>query len=199
MLNFYLLADRQLTETSPAAAASLILTANPTAAEQKVLCQTFDLEPLTFAFCNAPEEVSRFHALNSTVLVDDTLLVLYDFIDRHETIERQLAPVIIIFDRSHLLLCTENAQTYRQELEKVVTTTTAVYDLVFHCIKHCQDNLLAALLSYKPEIDRLDAAARQTIENDELQALTNLTRKLVFFEHTMNDQSETLTSFLATP
>ena len=68
MLNFYQLADRQLTETSPAAAASLILTANPTAAEQKVLCQTFDLEPLTLAFCNAPEEVSRSHGFTRSTV-----------------------------------------------------------------------------------------------------------------------------------
>lgn len=56
-----------------------------------------------------------------------------------------------------------------------------------------------ALLKYKPEIDKLDRGARKTIENDELRRLTNLIRKLVFFEHTMNDQNDTLAAFLESP
>jgi magnesium transporter len=197
MLKSYRLINNRLIPTSPLKTANIIIAANPTTVEQKLICTAWDLEPLTFAFCNSPEEVSRFQTINSSVLPDATLLVLYDFIKRQQTIERQLAPAIIIFNKSHLLICTENVTSCLEELNQLSATSASLFDFVFHCINHWQDHLISALLSYKTVIDRLDTAARQTIENHELRTLTTLTRKLVLFEHTMNDQSETLMEFLA--
>lgn len=196
MLKSYWLTNNQLVPASPLNAANIILTASPTAAEQKLICTTLDLEPLTFAFCNSPEEVSRFQAIKSTVLPDATLLVLYDFIKHYQTIERQLAPAIIIFNKSRLLICTEDVASCFKELNRLSAITTSLVDFVCHCISHWQNHLLTALLSYKTLIDRLDTTARKTIENHELRMLTTLTRKLVLFEHTMNDQNETLAAFL---
>ena len=48
------------------------------------------------------------------------------------------------------------------------------------------------LVSYKKQIDDLDSAARRGFSNTRLRELTTLTRKLVFLEHTMVDQTSTI-------
>ena len=55
---------------------------------------------------------------------------------------------------------------------------------------------MRTLIGYKKQIDELDNAARQGFNNKRLRELTTLTRKLVFFEHTMNDQASTIASFV---
>jgi magnesium transporter len=199
MLEFYRIAAHHLTALEPSADADVVLTANPTKEEQEQLCRLFDLDPLTFAFCNSAEEVSRFHFISSTIIEDAAVLVLYDFIGHYDTIEQQLAPAIIIFNQSCLIICTEAITACRQLLIKAINEDGAILDIVFSCINLWQDRLLRALLGYKKQIDQLDAAASQTVKNTELREMTDLTRKLVFFEHTMNDQSDTLAAFFSTP
>lgn len=48
------------------------------------------------------------------------------------------------------------------------------------------------LVSYKKQIDDLDSAARRGFSNTRLRELTTLTRKLVFLEHIMVDQTSTI-------
>ena len=158
-----------------------------------------DLDSLTFAFCNSAEEVSRFHSIPSTVIEGAAVLVLYDFINHYDTIEQQLTPAIIIFNQSCLIICTNAITVCRQLLIKAINKDSTLLDIVFSCINLWQDRLLKALLSYKKQIDELDTNASQTVKNTELREMTDLTRKLVFFEHTMNDQSETLTAFFDAP
>ena len=199
MLEFYRISVHHLTVLKPSVDADVILTANPTIAEQEQLCRLFDLDPLTFAFCNSAEEVSRFHSIPSTVIEGAAVLVLYDFINHYDTIEQQLTPAIIIFNQSCLIICTNAITVCRQLLIKAINKDSTLLDIVFSCINLWQDRLLKALLSYKKQIDELDTNASQTVKNTELREMTDLTRKLVFFEHTMNDQSETLTAFFDAP
>lgn len=199
MLEFYRISVHHLTVLKPSVDADVILTANPTIAEQEQLCRLFDLDPLTFAFCNSAEEVSRFHSIPSTVIEGAAVLVLYDFINHYDTIEQQLTPAIIIFNQSCLIICTNAITVCRQLLIKAINKDSTLLDIVFSCINLWQDRLLKALLSYKKQIDELDTNASQTVKNTELREMTDLTRKLVFFEHIMNDQSETLTAFFDAP
>ncbi|WP_251574017.1 CorA family divalent cation transporter [Limosilactobacillus agrestimuris] len=101
----------------------------------------------------------------------------------------------MIFNRDHLIICTNNAGP-NQEL---IGRENNIIKFVATYVLQCQNKLMATLTSYKPIIDRLDAAAQNSFGNNELRQLTNLTRKLVFFEHTMNDQTETIEAFLNDP
>ncbi|WP_367329439.1 magnesium transporter CorA family protein [Limosilactobacillus sp.] len=200
MLKSYRIADRRLRPNdSSLKTATIVIMSNPSKEEQATICRQFDLEPLTFQFCNAPEEVARFHQTPSTVLDHPNLLVLYDFIaDRHR-IKDQLAPAILIWDQDHLIICTAAAGDSQNLLEEAATDSPTIIELVMTLVNNWQDRLMTALMKYKPEIDKLDRGARKTIENDELRHLTNLIRRLVFFEHTMNDQNDTLAAFLKSP
>ena len=200
MLKSYHIVDHRLqANNGPLTDADIVILSDPHKDEQATICRQFDLEPLTFQFCNAPEEVARFHQTPSTILNQPKLLVLYDFIPDRQRIEDQLALVILIWDEGHLILCTAAATDCQDLLQEAVAQSIAPVDLVLALVNHWQDRLMDALLKYKPEIDQLDRGARKTIENDELRHLTNLIRKLVFFEHTMNDQNDTLAAFLESP
>lgn len=175
---------------------NLILLTRASKKELHQVCRSFDLDPLTFDYCSSPEEVSRYHPLISNALPGGHILVVYDFITEPEKIENQLTPAIMIFNQDTLIVCTDNSETCQRQLAE---KKSQIIDFITGYILKCQQNLMNALLKYKPEIDRLDAAAQESFNNDELRTLTNLTRKLVFFEHTMNDQSETITAFIKNP
>ncbi|MCI1974437.1 MAG: magnesium transporter CorA family protein [Limosilactobacillus sp.] len=175
---------------------SLIFLSKASQEELNQVAQTFDIDPLTFDYCSSPEEVSRYHLIASNILHDAHILVIYDFNAEKEKIEGQLTPVILIFNQDHLIVCTDKADTCQAQLEE---GNSQITDFIVSYILKCQQNLMNALLKYKPEIDRLDAAAQKSFGNDELRHLTNLTRKLVFFEHTMNDQAETVKALLQEP
>lgn len=195
MINHYQIKDRRLVKGTISNGLQVITLDRPTENEVKRLCQQFDLDPITFRYCNSPEEVSRFNGLNSRVLNQPHVLVYYDFIADHPKIEEQLAPVIIVFDDRHLIICSEQVDNW---LTKLVIPDERVVGIILQLLQVGEQHLMVALRKYKPVIDRLDAAARRTIENQELRQLTDLTRCLVYFEHTMNDQKTTLEAFLAT-
>lgn len=175
---------------------NLILHTQASKNELHQVCQTFDLEHLTFDYCSSPEEVSHYHPIISDTLPEGHILVIYDFIPKQEKIENQLTPAIIIFNQDVLIICTDNSETCQRQLAE---KDSQIIDFIAGYTLKCQQNLMNALLEYKPKIDQLDAAAHESFNNDELRALTNLTRKLVFFEHTMNDQSETVAAFIKDP
>lgn len=176
-------------------AAPLILISNPTVKEQELVCRELGLEAVTFDYANSPEEVSRFHRIYSSRMHDAYLLVVYDFNAEEETIEAQLAPAIVIFNQQQLLVCTADVEAALKVITKHLEDAEKPVQMVNHLVNYWQDQLMAGLRAYKPEIDRLDRAANATIENKELRALTDLTRQLVFFEHTMDDQSSALMAF----
>lgn len=175
---------------------SLIFLLKANQEELQQVSQAFSLDPVTFDYCSSPEEVSRFHLIASDILHDAHILVIYDFNAKREKIEDQLTPVILIFNQDHLIVCTDKADTCQAQLGE---NNSRITDFIVGYILKCQRNLMDALLKYKPEIDRLDAAAQESFDTDELRHLTNLTRKLVFFEHTMNDQAETVKALLQEP
>ncbi|MBB1069388.1 magnesium transporter CorA family protein [Limosilactobacillus sp. RRLNB_1_1] len=173
--------------------AELVTLVKPSDHEIKQVCQSFDLSPFTFQYRSSPEEVSRFHRTTSDVLTNPAILVIYDFIPAFKKIENQLSPSLIVFDNHHLIICTDSQDTIQRALAKLPTTLA---ELLIDYLIACQHVLMTTLKSYKKEIDKLDQKARVGFSNDSLRALTTLTRRLVFFEHTMNDQATTITAFL---
>lgn len=195
MLKTFRLVEGQLQDNDDLQTAQLILLSNPTEQERQEICTALDLEAVTFDYANSPEEVSRFHRLYSDKMHDAYLLVVYDFIANRPTIEEQLAPAIVIFNSSQLLVCTTDWLSTLQVVKDHVGVVNKPVQIVNYLVNFWQDHLMEGLRSYKPEIDRLDQAANATIENKELRELTDLTRQLVFVEHTMDDQSSALVAF----
>ncbi|WP_180961299.1 CorA family divalent cation transporter [[Lactobacillus] timonensis] len=145
-------------------------------------------------------EVARFHLLESKQLSDPHLLVVFDFNFDYQHIEEQLTPAILIFDQDHLIICTQNSAVSFEELQQAVAEHDPVNQLVFHLVDAWQQHLNSALQNFEDEIDRLDQASRDTtIKNTELRALTELMRQLVYFEHTVNDQTTTLKALVDSP
>lgn len=147
---------------------NLVLLSRASQRELEQVCRTFDLDPLTFAYHSSPEEVSRYHKITSQFLPDAHLLVVYDFIEEATKIEEQLTPVIMIFNRDHLIICTNNAGP-DQEL---IGRENNIIEFVAAYVLQCQNKLMATLTSYKPIIDWLDAAAQNSFGNNELRQLT---------------------------
>ncbi|MCI1287553.1 MAG: magnesium transporter CorA family protein [[Lactobacillus] timonensis] len=179
---------------------TIFLLSSPIQEEIDQLCSQFDLDPTIFDRCNSAEEVSRFHAIDSKQLIDPHLLVVFDFNFDYQHIEEQLTPAILIFDQDHLIICTQNSAVSFEELQQAVAEHDPIPQLVFHLVDAWQQHLNSALQSFEDEIDRLDQASRDTtIKNTELWALTELMRQLVYFEHTVNDQTTTLKALVNSP
>lgn len=174
--------------------AEIIMMVKPTVAEVNHICQVADIDPLTFSFRTSAVEVSRYHSVESKLLNDPSILVVYDFISEPPKIEDQLSPVIIVFDNQKVIISTETNSTFDKLTQSA--KITSLTDLIVKYTTLCQENLLNALSNYKQDLDYLDHAARTTMNTKNLRRLTDLTREIIFFEHTMNDQSQTIHSFL---
>lgn len=192
MLKTFSLINQKLHLNNHLKDSTLILLSRPTKDELTDLCQTMDIDPLIFDYFNSPAEVSRLRKITSSYLQQAKLLVVYDLLTTHSKIEDQLSPVILIYDERHLIVCTDNISACFTTLKEGYRQQFSTTSLVFYLVSHLQDHLMNELLTYKQEINRLDIASHKAIQNNELRALTNLTHKLVYFEHTMNDQTSTL-------
>ncbi|WP_295745578.1 magnesium transporter CorA family protein [uncultured Limosilactobacillus sp.] len=201
MLQTFTINGRHLqVTTGQGQSSTILLLSSPTPEEIAELCTQFNLDPTIFDRCNSAEEVSRFQLLESKQLTNPHLLVVFDFNFGYQHIEEQLTPAILIFDQDHLIICTQNSAVSFEELQQAVAEHDPVHQLVFHLVDAWQQQLNAALQNFEDEIDRLDQASRDTtIKNTELRALTELMRQLVYFEHTVNDQTTTLKALVDSP
>lgn len=175
--------------------ANVFIMSSPKKTELQSLCQQFNLDPVIFNECNSAEEVSRFHKVTSTVLEHLQLLVIFNFNVYYSEVTDQLTPTILLFSTDYLFLCTPNAANALDELTVAVQEHQQISALVAHLINFWQGHLIQALHSYEEQINYLNQAAQKTIKDHELRQLTSLMRRLVFLEHTINDQSETITAF----
>ena len=166
--------------------ADLIILTRPTDEEIQQLCQTFNLNKFSFRYRSSPEEVSRFHRTTSDMLDNPFFLVVYDYISSFKHIEKQLVPSLIIFDSDHLIICTDSEDSCKNITNSNYSNLS---EILFNYISQCQYKIMDVLVSYKKQIDDLDSAARRGFNNTRLRELTTLTRKLVFLEHTMVDQT----------
>lgn len=194
MLNKYSISSSGPRETTMTLKnSSLVVLTKPTDQEIQDVCQTFDLNKFTFQYRSSPEEVSRFHQTTSNILNTPFLLVIYDFITSFNHIENQLAPSVIVFDDAHLIICTDSGEICQKIIKRDYSDLNTI---LFNYLLECQHKIMQTLINYKKQLDELDNAARQGFSNKRLRELTTLTRKLVFFEHTMDDQASTIKAFV---
>lgn len=67
--------------------------------------------------------------------------------------------------------------------------------VLIQSIFYQNNHLNEKLKSIYQKIQKLDQAARKTTKTKELTALTDVTKELVFLEHTLEDQAETISDF----
>lgn len=179
----------------PGQQAEITILVKPTQNEIERLCRMIDINPVSFDLRQSACEVSRFHPLDSQIMTNPAILVIYDFIHESTNIENQLLPVIIIFDEQQVIISTETLETAQTLLHQHNLNNPLEF-LVQLMITY-QNHLMTALSHYQKEIDELDHAAKTSMNTEHLRHLTDLTRAIVYFEHTMNDQDETIRLFLA--
>lgn len=161
--------------------------------EREEIVQRYQLPNDIFLESKTPEDVSRLEKLQKTRLKDPLLLTLIDLSFDVEPIEASLHPVTFIYAQGlliiHLSKKTSLLDVLLKEKNKKLFTAEEV---IFQCILLIYDHYIKKLRQEKEKIDRLDQAAHSTTENKELFELANVKRTMVYLDHSLRDQQETL-------
>ena len=165
---------------------------NATESELAKIAAERNLDPTIFEKINSATNVARFLKIESITLAAAHLLVTFDLHDTHDQIETELTPTIAIFDHNQLLLCSYGnfIDLKKEQLIQAHPLSIIIKNLLISA-KHIDRKLR----HIKNQIDYLDQAARKTTKTKELKSVTDLTRKLVYLEHTLDDQFSTIEEF----
>ncbi|MGX7164260.1 magnesium transporter CorA family protein [Enterococcus massiliensis] len=194
MIEYYKL-NAAGTLKSDAAEANWVNVQNLSEDEIKDIAEKYDLPIDLFAGIDEPEEVSRVEHLQSEKLGEVYSLVVLNLSDQTEqSIESRLHPISFVVAEKMLL-------TYSCRDSDFIPSMIAKYSREFNCFEQViaysllsiYDHYLIDLEEIKVRIDQLDKAARKTTENQELFNLADTTRDIVYIDHTLQDQDETLT------
>lgn len=158
------------------------------------IAANWEIDPSLFEKITSATEVSQFSSLPQRIMTNAKLLITFDFNYSTSAIEKELLPIIAIFDQKHLILCSSGDLS---ELKNKIRDLTEPLTIIIHSLLFQNQHLDQKLSQIKRKIDQLDQAARQTTKTKELTALTDVTRELVYLEHTLEDQAETITAFCA--
>lgn len=170
----------------------LVLT-EATTDEQAELIRTYGLPEEIFIGATHAEEVSHLEPLEQTSLGDAYALVLTNLADTNETIEKRLEPIIFIVSESLLITYVgKNSSFIDNSLKKHQNKITNFEELIAFSIFMLYTHYIGELMEIKKEIDALDEAARKTTENNSLFQLADTSRKVVYIDHKLAGQKETL-------
>ncbi|WP_412988873.1 magnesium transporter CorA family protein [Pediococcus siamensis] len=162
--------------------------------EIQTVIDQFQLPNDIFIGSTRAEEVTRFEKLSGTSLNTCYSLVLMDLTaDTQASIETRLEPISFVISDS-LVITHMNADSVFIEhlLEKKRFEITSKQLLMAFSILTIYTHYIKELTTLKQTIDELDQAARKTTENKELFRLADTERRVVYLDHTLQDQAETL-------
>ena len=165
--------------------------AKPEEIEQAI--EEFELPDDIFVGTEYPEEVSRMERLYETKLEHPFSLVVINLDQSDNRIEKKLTPISFVLSDNLLITCIDRKTEFVDRLltkhgnhlnsfEKIITYT--LLDIYTHYVKELRE--------MKKRIDALDKAARKTTENEELYKQADLERDIVYIDHTLRDQRETM-------
>lgn len=168
--------------------------------EIEQVTRTYQLPEDIFVGMTYPEEVSRLEHLSGTSLNNPISLVLLNLSSEKEKIERRLTPLSFVISNDLLITCQDEKTNFIDRLiehhgnkidsfEKVIVY--AALDIYTHFVKELRE--------MKTRIDSLDQEARKTTENEELYKQADLERDIVYIDHTLRDQKETMDLLWETP
>lgn len=173
-----------------------ILLEDATMAEQKSVIAQYHLPDDIFIGGDYAEEVSRLENLHETKLNHAYSLALTNLsADRQAKIEDRLEPLIFIVADDLLITYTcTNSNFIQHLLTKNQHNLHSYEEIVAQAILRSYTHYIAELKALKQTIDHLDRAARDTTENQELFMLADTERNIVYLDHTLQGQQETLSS-----
>lgn len=165
-----------------------------TANEMHDIIKHYRLPQNIFQSGDQAEEVTRFEQLEGTELPNAYVLVLMDIAkDTEWTIERRLQPLTIIKSDHLLIVHLNTGSNFIEDLieecnEQLTTQAHPVGCSIYRVLTH----FLLELNRIKRVIDQLDESARVTTKNQELFRLADTERLMVYIDHTLQDQRQTL-------
>ncbi|MCT3030403.1 magnesium transporter CorA family protein [Pediococcus parvulus] len=195
ILNFNI-SKKGITKANHPKQINWIVLKNATKEETQKTIDQFDLPNDIFIGSNQAEEVSRFEKLKDTNLNNSYSLVLINLsANTKENIEFRLEPISFVISDSLLItyVC-ENSEFTEHLVEQRGQEITNLDLLISFAIFTTYTHFIKELQEIKKTIDDLDQAARKTTENSELFRLADTERKIVYLDHTLQDQAETLDS-----
>lgn len=147
---------------------------------------------------DAAEEVTRLEYLEGTKLKNPVSIVLTDLTkDENNSIEARLKPIsFIASDELLITYACEDSEFIDRLLEKRKKKLTNFHRIVGYSILSIYNHFILELQEKKAEIDGLDDAARRTTKNEELFKLADMERDMVYLDHTLADQKETVEQVL---
>lgn len=186
-----------VSKTAAAKANWLILT-DTTSQERREIIREFALPKDIFSGSEAPEEVSRLEKINPQQGDKTYSLVLTNLSSQRKySIEQRLEPITFIFSPEYVITYIPHESNFhRRLLKKYGDRIHSTETLIAYACLMIYSHYVAELLAIKKTIDKLDQAARKTTENDALTKLADTERLLVYLDHTLSDQKETLNQLL---
>lgn len=156
--------------------------------------ERYELPSDIFKTGNEAESATRFERLHGTKLTNAYLLVLMDInSDTSQAIEMRLEPVMIIRSASLLIVHLNKGSNFMEHLIEANNIQLNNQAHIIGCsIYRIATHFLMELKRVKGLIDRLDDAARVTTKNQELFNLADTERLMVYLDHTLKDQRQTL-------
>ncbi len=194
MIITYQISESGIVETKSTKQANWLVLKNASQNEIQAIIEQFKLPNDIFIGADQAEEVTRFEKLNKTDLPDSYSLVLMN-LSAHtkQKIETRLEPVsFVISDELLITHVSGNSDFVDRLLEKYGSETTSAQRLISFAILMTYTHFIKELFELKKIIDELDQAARRTTENVELFRLADTERRIVYLDHTLQDQAETL-------
>ncbi|MBO0452662.1 magnesium transporter CorA family protein [Candidatus Enterococcus murrayae] len=145
-----------------------------------------------------PEEVSRVERLSGTTLRNPLSLIVIDLSSKQERIEKRLTPISFILSDELLITSLDRESNFVEHLiKKYPKQLNSFEKIIAYAILDIYTHYVKELKEMKKTIDALDKEARKTTENEELYKQADLERDVVYIDHTLRDQRETLDNLWA--
>lgn len=178
--------------------AKLVILVNPTSEELTNIEKTIGCDAHVFTKQTSATEVSHFNVLPKCKIENARIFVSFNFDAGQTQVEDAIYPTIAIFNSQQLILVLQKKPAPILENQKAIAKLS-VEDLLIKQLLYQNHCFNEELTKIKQQLDQLDHAARTTTKTKSLKEATDLTRTLVYFNHTMDDQAssiEALTDFL---
>ncbi len=160
--------------------------------ELSKMTKKYHLPEDVFVTSESAGEVSRIEYLKDTKLENPISLVLFDITNKDGTVEERISPLSIILSDEIFILYVGKNQSI---VEKIMDTELNYYSfeqIIMNMLLTIYRHFIAELNDIKKEIDTLDNSARKNTDSEELFRLADVDREVIFINHTITDQNQTL-------
>ncbi|MGX7196157.1 magnesium transporter CorA family protein [Enterococcus olivae] len=154
--------------------------------------ERFSLPEDIFVAADSSDEVSRIEYLEDTKLNKAISIVLFNLSSEDRPVEERIEPISFVLSDEVLLTYTGKNSHFIQQLVKQDTAFYSFQQVVLQSLLSIYRHFIAGLKKVKKEIDDLDQAARQTTDNQQLFRLADVDREVIFIDHILSDQNQTL-------